>query len=150
MTSSYLEYEKKLYLFDTDATQIAYYGRHLEWMEAARIELIARLYKPLPRLVSEDGVSFVPIRVDIRYKAPALFGDVVKVRVGIASTDRLKMTLAYQIVKDGGGRELLVSEAEITLVCVDVTKGGRPSRIPPALAEVLDSWEARLGPPRHA
>jgi acyl-CoA thioester hydrolase len=145
MTPTYFEFEKKLYLFDTDATQIAYYARHLEWMEAARIELIARLYKPLTRMIAEDKVSFVPIHVGIDYKAPAVFGDVVKVRVGIQSVDRLRMVLAYQIVKDAGGREALVSEAEITLVCVDVAKGSRPSRIPPALADVLASWEARLG-----
>jgi len=145
MTATYFEFEKKLYLFDTDATQIAYYSRHLEWMEAARIELIARIYKPLPRVISEDGVSFVPIHLSIDYKSPALFGDVVKVRVGIQSTDRLKMVLAYQIVKPVQGREVIVSEAEITLVCVDVARGGRPTRIPSQLAEVLATWEARLG-----
>jgi acyl-CoA thioesterase FadM len=90
-------------------------------------------------------VSFVPIHLGIHYKAPALFGDVVKVRVGVKAVDRLKLVLAYRIVKDVDGREVLVSEAEIDLVCVDVSKGGRPSRIPPALAEALASWEARLG-----
>jgi len=144
MTPTYFEFEKKLYLFDTDATAIAYYARHLEWMEAARIEFIAHIYKPLPRLLSEDGVSFVPVHLSIDYKAPALFGDVVKVRVGIASTDRLKMVLAYQMVKAVQGREVVVAVAEITLVCVDVTKGGRPTRIPAVLAEALATWEARL------
>ena len=106
MTPTYFEFAKKLYLFDTDATQIAYYARHLEWMEAARIEMIARVYKPLTRMLAEDGVSFVPIHVSIHYKAPALFGDLVKVRVGIQSTDRLKMVLAYQLVKDANGQAL--------------------------------------------
>ena len=144
MTPEYFEFAKKLYLFDTDATQIAYYARHLEWMEAARIEMIARVYKPLPRLLAEDGVSFVPIRLSIDYKTPALFGDVVRVRVGIQSVDRLKMVLAYQIVKPAEGREAVVSEAEIALVCVDVAKGSRPTRIPPALAAALADWPARL------
>lgn len=144
MTPTYFEFAKKLYLFDTDATQIAYYARHLEWMEAARIEMIAHVYKPLTRILAEDGVSFVPIHVSIHYKAPALFGDLVKVRVGIQSTDRLKMVLVYNLVKEVNGREVLVSEAEITLVCVDVTKGSRPTRIPPAVAEGLANWETRL------
>jgi acyl-CoA thioester hydrolase len=144
VTPVYFEFVKKLYLADTDATGIAYHSRHLEWMEAARVELIARIYKPLTRLVVEDGVSFVPVRVDIRYKAPALFADVVKVRAGIQSVDRLKMVLAYQLVKDSEGAEVTVAEAEVTLVCVDVRRGNRPARIPESLGAVLASWESRL------
>jgi len=144
MSAAYFELARKLYLADTDATGIAYHSRHLEWMEAARVELIARIYKPLARLMAEDGVSFVPIRVDIHYKAPALFADVVKVRVGIQSVDRLKMVLAYRIVKDGERAEAVVAEAEVTLVCVDVAKGNRPARIPETLKNALTSWESRL------
>lgn len=144
MSAAYFELARKLYLADTDATGIAYHSRHLEWMEAARVELIARIYKPLARLMAEDGVSFVPIRVDIHYKAPALFADVVKVRVGIQSVDRLKMVLAYRIVKDVEGAEAVVAEAEVTLVCVDVAKGNRPARIPETLKNALTSWESRL------
>jgi acyl-CoA thioester hydrolase len=144
MSAAYFELARKLYLADTDATGIAYHSRHLEWMEAARVELIARIYKPLARLMAEDGVSFVPIRVDIHYKAPALFADVVKVRVGIQSVDRLKMVLAYRIVKDVERAEAVVAEAEVTLVCVDVAKGNRPARIPETLKNALTSWESRL------
>jgi acyl-CoA thioester hydrolase len=144
MSAAYFELARKLYLADTDATGIAYHSRHLEWMEAARVEMIARIYKPLARLMAEDGVSFVPIRVDIHYKAPALFADVVKVRVGIQSVDRLKMVLAYRIVKDLEGAEAVVAEAEVTLVCVDVGKGNRPARIPETLKNALTSWESRL------
>lgn len=144
MSAAYFELARKLYLADTDATGIAYHSRHLEWMEAARVELIARIYKPLARLMAEDGVSFVPIRVDIHYKAPALFADIVKVRVGIQSVDRLKMVLAYRIVKDLEGAEAVVAEAEVTLVCVDIGKGNRPARIPETLKNALMSWESRL------
>jgi acyl-CoA thioester hydrolase len=144
MTPAYFEFAKKLYLVDTDATGIAYHSRHLEWMEAARVELIAKVYKPLTRLIAEDGVSFVPIRVDVRYKTPALFADVVKVRVGIQDVDRLKMVLAYRLVKDLDGAEAVVAEAEVTLVCVDVRKGSRPTRIPQTLGDALTSWESRL------
>jgi acyl-CoA thioester hydrolase len=144
VTSAFFEFQRKLYLADTDATGIAYHSRHLEWMEAARVEMIARIYKPLTRLIAEDGVSFVPIRVDIQYKTPVVFADVVKVRVGIQSVDRLKMLLAYRLVKEVEGAEAVVAEAEVTLVCVDVKKGSRPTRIPETLKEALASWESRL------
>jgi acyl-CoA thioester hydrolase len=142
MPPPHFEFEKKLYLFDTDATQIAYYARHLEWMEAARIEFIAHVYKPLERLMAEDGVSFVPIHLAMDYKAPARFGDVVKVRVSVRSIDKLRLVLAYAIVKAVETGEALVSQSEITLVCVDVTRGSRPTRIPATLADALGRWTA--------
>jgi acyl-CoA thioester hydrolase len=142
VSGAYFEHPHKLYLADTDATGIAYYARHLEWMEAARVEMIAQVYKPLARLIAEDGVSFVPIRVDIRYKTPAAFGDVVKVRVGLQALERLKMVLGYRLVKEADGREAVVAEAEITLVCVDVTKGSRPARIPETLKNALAACQA--------
>jgi YbgC/YbaW family acyl-CoA thioester hydrolase len=143
VTGAPFEFQRKLYLVDTDATGIAYHSRHLEWMEAARVELIAQVYKPLTRLIAEDGVSFVPIHVGIDYKTPALFGDTVKVRVAIESFDRLKMNLVYRIVKDVDGQEALVAEADVMLVCVDVAKGSRPTRIPAPLAEALAAWQSR-------
>jgi acyl-CoA thioester hydrolase len=144
MSEAYFEHQRKLYLADTDATGIAYYSRHLEWMEAARVEMIAEVYKPLTRLIAEDGVSFVPIHVDIHYKTQAAFGEVVKVRVGVQSIERLKLVLAYRLVKDVEAAEAVVSEAEITLVCIDVNKGSRPTRIPEALKDALASWQSRV------
>jgi len=69
---------------------------------------------------------------------------VVKVRVGLRSIERLKLVLAYRVVKQADDGEALVAEAAITLVCIDVSKGNRPTRIPEALREALGLAGARL------
>ncbi len=129
---------KKVYLADTDVTGIAYYAKHLEWLEMARVEWISAIYKPLTRMIEEDGVSFMPIHVNITYKAPALFEDSLTVKVWIKEIDKIKLLLGYEITKMAETKEVLVAEADITMLCVNIAKGNRPAKIPPFLVEVFE------------
>ncbi|HYH04950.1 MAG TPA: thioesterase family protein [Bacillota bacterium] len=131
---------KKVYLADTDATGIGYYARHLEWLEMARIEFITRIYKPLSRMIAEDRISFMPIRVEIDYKAPPLFEDELTIYLTIKNLDKLKMVLSYQVTKMVNEKVIPVSEAEITMLCVDLEKGSKPCRIPEALTNIFQEW----------
>ena len=144
MTAKFFEVQKKLYLADTDATGIAYYARHLEWLEMARVEFIAEIYKPLTRMIAEDGVSFMPISVKIDYKAPAVFEDLLAIKVGIKAVEKIKLLLEYEISKQTGGKEVLVSQAEITMLCINTLKGNKPSKIPENLITVFQEWQERI------
>lgn len=140
--TKYFEFKKKIYLFDTDATDIVYYARHLEWMEAARIEFIADIYKPLTKMIHEDGISFMPLEVNIRYKAPAVFEDTVTVKLRVKEIIKLKMILEYETTKVVDGKEVIVSTAEIPMLCINTAKGGRPCRVPEMIIEAVKKWEA--------
>lgn len=139
MEGKYFEIQKKIYLYDTDATDIVYYAKHLEWMEMARIDMIGHVYKPLKRIISEDGVSFMPINVNINYKAASTLEDIVKVRVSFKSIEKIKLILDYKIVKDSENGEVLVSESEITMLCVNTEKG-RPCKIPETMLNAINTW----------
>lgn len=142
MEKKYFEIQKKIYLYDTDATDIVYYAKHLEWMEMARIDMIGQVYKPLKRIISEDGVTFMPINVNINYKASSTLEDIVKVRVSFKEIEKIKIILDYKVVKEVEGKEVLVSEAEITMLCVNTEKG-RPSKIPETLLTAIKDWESK-------
>lgn len=140
MTNKYFEIHKKIYLYDTDATDIVYYAKHLEWMEMARIDMIGAVYKPLKRIIAEDKVTFMPINVNINYKASSTLEDIVKVRVAFKSIEKIKLILDYKIVKEVEDKEILVSEAEITMLCVGTEKG-RPCKIPESLINSIRLWQ---------
>lgn len=142
MEKKYFEISKKIYLYDTDATDIVYYAKHLEWMEMARIDMIGTVYKPLKRIIAEDGVTFMPINVNINYKASSTLEDIVKVRVSFKEIEKIKIILDYKVVKEVEGKEVLVSEAEITMLCVNTEKG-RPSKIPETLLNAIREWEVK-------
>ena len=135
--------QKKVYLADTDVTGIAYYAKHLEWLEMARVEWISAIYKPLTRMIAEDGVSFMPINVNINYKAPALFEDLLTVKVWIKEIDKIRLLLGYEVTKIEAGKEVLVAQANITMLCVSTAKGNKPARIPQFLIDVFESWEIK-------
>jgi acyl-CoA thioester hydrolase len=140
MESKYFTVQKKVYLADTDVTGIAYYAKHLEWMEMARVEWIGAIYKSLTRMIDEDGISFMPINVNITYKAPALFEDLLTVKVWIKEIDKIKLLLSYEITKKADEKEVLVAEADITMLCINTAKGNRPARIPDYLVKVFENW----------
>lgn len=144
MTPKFFEVQKKIYLADTDVTGIAYYAKHLEWMEMARVEWITKIYKPLTRMISEDGISFMPINVNITYRTPAVFEDLLTIKVRIKEIEKIKLLLGYEITKMVDGKDVIVAEADITMLCVNIAKGNRPAKIPPYLIEVFEGWEAKI------
>jgi acyl-CoA thioester hydrolase len=144
MALKFFAIQKKIYLADTDVTGIAYYARHLEWLEMARVELIAKIYKPLTRMISEDGISFVPINVNLTYKAPAVFEDLITIKVRIKEVDKIRLLLNYEVTKKFNDQELLVAEADILMLCVNIARGSKPAKIPPYLFEVLEGWESKI------
>ncbi|HBE79739.1 MAG TPA: hypothetical protein DDW65_18470 [Firmicutes bacterium] len=144
MALKFFEIQKKIYLADTDVTGIAYYARHLEWLEMARVELIAKIYKPLTRMISEDGISFIPINVNLTYKAPAVFEDLVTIKVRIKEVAKIRLLLGYEVTKKVNDQEVVVAEADISMLCVNIAKGSKPAKIPPYLIEILEGWESKI------
>jgi acyl-CoA thioester hydrolase len=144
MTDKFFAVQKKVYLADTDVTGIAYYAKHLEWLEMARVELIAKIYKPLTRMIAEDGMSFIPLNVNITYKAPAVFEDLLIIKVRIKEVEKIKLWLDYEITKLVNNQEVIVAEADVSMLCVNTAKGSKPAKIPPHLVEVLEGWEAKI------
>lgn len=132
--------KKKVYLHDTDATDIVYYSRHLEWFEEARIDFISSIYKSLSQLIKEDKISFLPINVNIDYKAPAIFEDLLTIKLRVKEIQKLKLILDYEITKEFNSKETLVSKAEITMLCIDIDKNGRPSKIPENLIKIFNEY----------
>lgn len=144
MSQNVFEVIKKVYLADTDATQIVYYGRHLEWLEMARIEFIAAVYKPLTRMIAEDQISFIPMSVHIDYKAPAVFEDLLTIRLWIEAIEKIRIVLAYQVVRQTDAREDIISEAKISMLCINTEKGNRPSKIPEILVGIFREWTKQV------
>jgi acyl-CoA thioester hydrolase len=139
------EIQKKVYLADTDVTGIAYYAKHLEWLEMARVEWISAIYKPLTRMIAEDGISFVPINVNITYKAPAVFEDILTVKLWIKELDQIKLLLGYDVTKkvswEHAEKEVLVAKADISMLCVNITKGNKPAKIPDHLVDIFKNQQ---------
>jgi YbgC/YbaW family acyl-CoA thioester hydrolase len=143
MAGNIFEVSQKVYFSDTDSLGIVYYSRHLEWLEMARIEFLTKIYKPVTQMMAQDKICFLPISVHIHYKTPAVFEDVVKIKLFFKEIGKHKLSLVNVVLKENNGKEILVSETEMTMLCIGIDKGNRPTKIPDHLQELFQDWQIK-------
>jgi acyl-CoA thioester hydrolase len=70
--------EKKVYYHDTDSGGVVYYANYLKFLEEAQTEFCLNRGLNLAEWFKK-GVVFVVVHVEIDYKAPAGYGDILQV-----------------------------------------------------------------------
>lgn len=108
---------------ECDAQSVAHHSVYPVWMEIARTELL-RSNGASYRQCEERGIYFVVVRMELRYRRPARYDDLVTVHVRATSFGRIKIEHAYEIKRN----DELLAEATTTLACVD--RSGRPQAMP--------------------
>jgi acyl-CoA thioester hydrolase len=99
---------------ETDRMGLLHHANYLVYFEQGRTELLRSqglAYKDL----EDQGVLLVLTRVQVRYKSPARYDDLLTLRTTVVRTTMVKIEHRYELLRDG----LLLAEAESTLGCVD-------------------------------
>jgi acyl-CoA thioester hydrolase len=122
----------KIYYEDTDCGGVVYYGKYLSYLERARTEYLEDRTIKLIELMRE-GVHFVVVNVDIAYKTPARYGDVLAVCSEVVDMTNATITFGHTIYKKG--TETVVATASVKLACIG--KSMRPQRINSAIVDAL-------------
>lgn len=101
---------------EADPMGYLHHSVYLQYMEMGRVELLRKLghsYADLER----EGVFFVVVKAEIRYRAPARFDDVLTLTTTVARQTPVRIDHAYALRKG----EQLIAEATTTIACVDRT-----------------------------
>ena len=107
---------------------VAHHAVYPVWLEMARTELL-REQGVRYRDLESAGTYFVVAQMDVRFRAPARYDDVLRVSAWqVPTTSRAKVEHGYELRRDG----TLIATATTTLVCVDAS--GKPRRVPVELA----------------
>ena len=112
---------------EADPMGYLHHSVYLQYFEMGRIELLRSLghsYADLER----EGVFFVVVKVEVKYKAPARFDDELRLTTRIAKQTAVRIDHAYELRRG----ETLVAEAATTIACVD--RGGQLQQIPAHLS----------------
>jgi tol-pal system-associated acyl-CoA thioesterase len=133
MTAQPFRFPVRVYYEDTDAAGVVYYANYLKFMERARTEWLDHHGLALAELERTHGVVFVVTRAEIDFRGAARLGDRLEATVAFEPVGRTRMS-ARQSVRRGD--EVLV-EGDVRLACL-TRDDWRPSRIPPALAALLE------------
>jgi acyl-CoA thioester hydrolase len=101
-----LSWPVRVYYHHTDAGGVVYHGTYLDFMEAARIELLHALGFDLAELAGRGGVLFIVYALAVDYHRPARLDDQLTVTATIARLGGARLEFDQRVQR---GDELLVS-----------------------------------------
>jgi acyl-CoA thioester hydrolase len=113
---------------ETDRMGLLHHANYLVYFEQGRTELLRQrglAYRDL----EDQGYFLVVVRLEVRYKAPARYDDLLTLRTTVARTTAVRIDHRYEVLRDG----TLLAEGSSTLACVD--RDGRLQALPDFLVE---------------
>ena len=113
-----------------------YYARYLNLLEEARGEFFRKLGCSFAELQQQDTI-FPVIEVQLRYKAPARYDDMVRIEIGLTGLRGVRVNFSYRILNQNG---TLLVEGETFHVCTSLSD--KPKRLPEALVGKLTPYVA--------
>lgn len=100
---------------------VAHHASYVPWLEIGRTELL-RSTGVSYRTLESHGVFLVIVKLDVRYRRPIRYDDVVEVRTKVVGGSRVKIEHEYELAvveRDGKATDEPVAAAYTTLACVD-------------------------------
>ena len=113
---------------ETDRMGFLHHANYLVYFEQARTELLRQqgyTYKDL----EDQGYLLVLTKVEVRYKRPALYDDLLTIRTFVERTTAVRIDHRYEVLRE----KTLLAEGTSTLACVD--RAGRPQALPEFLRD---------------
>jgi len=113
---------------ETDAMGVVHHSAYVIWMEAARVAWMEAAGLPYAEIAAGGHhLSVTALRGE--YRAPARFGQVVRVQVTVSQLRSRQISFAYVVTNAATGQLLMTGSTEH--ICVDPT--GKMARIPEAV-----------------
>jgi acyl-CoA thioester hydrolase len=111
---------------ETDRMGLLHHANYLVYFEQGRTELL-RQQGFSYRDIEDQGFYLVLTKVQVRYKSPAYYDDLLTLRTIVQRMTLVKIEHRYELLRNG----TLVAEGETTLGCVD--KSGKVQALPDSL-----------------
>lgn len=105
---------------------VAHHSVFPVWFEMGRTELL-RARGGNYRELEEEGVLLAVVRLDIRYRAPARYDDVLDLTTRLEDVGHVKIEHSYELHRD----DELLATGRTTLACID--REGRARPLPDSL-----------------
>jgi acyl-CoA thioester hydrolase len=122
--------KKKIYYHDTDAGGVVYYANYLKHLEEGRFEFcLSRGVSMVD--ASKKGAIFPVVHLEIDYKSPARYGDIVEVFTRIEKMGFSSIHFMQEIKRDN----VTLIKAKTIWACVNETL--KPQPIPADIKKAL-------------
>ena len=126
------EFNVRVRYAETDQMGVVYHGNYAQYFEMGRVEWLRNLGISYKRM-EEDGIMLPVVSLNINYKKPARYDNLLRVKTIFKSQTSVKIEFDYEIYNEN--KELLTIASSI-LVFVDM-KTSRPTLPPDYVNEKL-------------
>ncbi len=132
MSSQSFSWPIRVYYEDTDSGGVVYHANYLNFMERARTEWLRVLGFEQTTLKTELGIIFVVHSMNILFKSPALFNDMLEIKSQRIKLGHGSMAFLQTIMRNNQ----VLLEATVKLACVDVASF-KPVAIPNVIKQKM-------------
>ncbi len=122
----------RVYYEDTDLAGVVYYANYLKFLERGRTEALRAVGVDQAAL-QRAGLVFVVTRVEIDYRRPARFDDLLTVETRLLRLGGASIEMAQSVSRG----ETLLAPAKVKLACMALE--GRAVPIPDAVRAALSA-----------
>ena len=121
---------------ETDQMGVVYHANYLVWFEVGRVEFIRQLGLDYKSMERDEGCGITVVRVDVRYRAPARYDDVLAVQTRLLAARGPVIRFGYKILRAEDGVLLCEGETAHVVVGKDMKKRSLPQKY----AERFAAW----------
>jgi acyl-CoA thioester hydrolase len=111
---------------ETDQMGVVYYSNFFVWFELGRVEMFRQMGFSYKDMEQKDDCFTVVGEAQCRYKRPAKYDDVLRIRTWIIEARKRTIRFGYEIVNDSTG-ELLATGETTHIFC---GRDGRTRQLP--------------------
>src|SRR5271169_4647659 len=85
---------------ETDQMGVVYHSNYIIWFEVGRVEMLRQLGFTYREMEEQDDTHIAVVEARCRFKAPALYDDLVVVRTRLLNVRDSFLHFGYEILRD--------------------------------------------------
>jgi len=124
--SNYFDTMVRVRYAETDQMGFVYYGNYYIYFEVGRVEYMRDRGVNYKQMELQDNCFIVVAESNCRYRKPAGYDDLLRIRTRVTQAKRRTIHFSYEILHDETG-ELLATGETVHVIC---DKNGRPKSLP--------------------
>ncbi len=124
---------------EVDAALMLYYPRFLGYCHEAMEAMFAELEGGYPGLIKERRVGLPAVHIEVDFKSPLRYGDVVRIELAIVKSGTTSITLRYALSRKDDGRVVAVVQHVCVVTDLDAMKA---TPIPADILALLDRYRS--------
>jgi acyl-CoA thioester hydrolase len=100
---------------ETDQMGVAHHANYLVWFDVGRTEFCRHFGIVYERMEAEDDTFLVVAEASCRYKSPARFDDILRIRTRVTASQRRTVRFGYEILSETN--QLVASGETLHVFC---------------------------------